>query len=445
MSGRRHRATPEVGAVDAMVVGGAPVTSRLPVVAVLALSLLAVACGGVSGDLREAVGLPSGPGRGSIVPSATRSEPSFGVDQIGASPRAAVPAALEISEIPDLPTTVRFEDPAFGVPLVHPGDIVPGGPPPDGIPAVDHPRFHRVDDVSFLGEKEPLFVLELGGQARAYPLQILVWHEIVNDTVAGVPVAVTYCPLCNSAFAYDRRYDGRVLDFGVSGALWKSSLVMYDRQTRSLWSHFTGQGLLGVLAGAQLPSFPVTLASWSEFKAAHPDGIVLSRDTGFDKDYGRNPYPGYDDVDNPPFLYDGLVDGRYAAKTRVVGITTADGPVAVTAERLQRDRVVDVPLASGHLVIWWQPGTGSALDAATVADGRDVGSTGVFVSAVDGRPLHLEAADGGFRDRESGSTWNVFGTALSGPLAGRSLAAVAHVDTFWFAWAAFQPTTTVIG
>ncbi|MPY91850.1 MAG: DUF3179 domain-containing protein [Acidimicrobiia bacterium] len=270
---------------------------------------------------------------------------AFAVEQVPPSPREAVVPALEISEIPDIPTTIRFEDPSFGPPAVASGDLRPGGPPPDGIPAIDEPRFHNVDDVDFLSDREPVFVLEIDGDARAYPLQILTWHEIVNDTVAGIPVAVTYCPLCNSAFAYDRRHDGRVLDFGVSGALWNSSLVMYDRQTSSLWGHFTGEGILGVLAGVRLDPFPVALASWAEFAAAHPDGLILSRETGFAKDYGRNPYPGYDDVGSPPFLYDGEVDGRYAAKTRVIGVQLEGAAFAVTADRLAADRVVFVEAA----------------------------------------------------------------------------------------------------
>jgi hypothetical protein len=266
----------------------------------------------------------------------------------------------------------------------------------------------------------------------------------VNDTIAGVPVAVTYCPLCNSAFAYDRRHEGRVLSFGVSGALYHSSLVMFDRQTFSLWSHFTGQGLLGVFASDELTSYPVTLASWDEFRRARPEGIVLSRETGFSKDYGVNPYPGYDDIANPPFLYDGEVDGRHAAKVRIVGLDLPGGPQAVTAERLQADRVVSLDDGETPIVVWWQPGTGSALDTATVADGRDVGTSGAFVADLDDRRLTFEPVDDGFRDAETASNWNVLGTAVAGSLSGRSLTKVPHVDTFWFAWAAFQPHTRVV-
>jgi hypothetical protein len=375
----------------------------------------------------------------------TEPSTSFAVPLIAPSPQEKVTHALLPSTMPDIDTEIRFEHPDFGPPQVRSGDLKRGGPAPDGIPSIDEPRFHRIGDVTFLRDEEPVFVLRFGGETRAYPLQILVWHEIVNDTVAGVPLAVTYCPLCNSAAAFDRRHQGRVLSFGVSGALWNNALVMFDRQTFSLWSHFNGEGLLGVLAGVRLTAYPVALASWAQFRRAHPDGIVLSRDTGYDKDYGRNPYPGYEDIAEPPFTFEGEVDGRYAAKTRLVGLDLPGGPQAVTLERLRRDRVVRLDDAGRALVAWWRPGTSSALDARAVADGRDVGTTGVFESVLDGRPLTFESSGEGFRDRETGSTWDVFGVAVGGELAGRRLTPVTHVDTFWFAWSVFQPRTVIAG
>src|SRR5262249_1671449 len=151
----------------------------------------------------------------------------------------------------------------------------------DGIPAIDQPRFLRAAQVSFLSANEPVLALQIGGDARAYPVQILIWHEIVNDTVDGVPVAVTYCPLCNSAIAYGRRAAGRVPSFGTSGMLYNSNLVMYDRQTQSLWVQFTGQAVAGVLTGHQLQPYPMQTVSWADWRAGHPDGWVLSRDTGY--------------------------------------------------------------------------------------------------------------------------------------------------------------------
>jgi hypothetical protein len=352
---------------------------------------------------------------------------------VESSPREDVPSALDAAEQDGLPE-----------PLVDAAEIISGGPPPDGIPPIDKPRFHRVGDVDFLKDTEPVLALQIGDDARAYPVQIMIWHEIVNDVVGGVPVTVTYCPLCNSAVAYDRRVGARVVDFGTSGRLYQSALVMYDRQTESLWSHFTGQAVAGVLTGTELRLLPMATVSWADWRRAHPDGYALSRDTGHDRAYGRNPYPGYDDVATSPFLFEGKVDGRLAAKTKVIGLRQGDASVAVVHDELTRRGVLDVDLAGRRLVVWAKPGTTSALDASAVAEGRDVGATGVFVSAASGQELHFESAGDAFRDRETDSTWDVLGRATAGPLAGGSLEPVEHVDTFWFAWATFRPDTTIV-
>ena len=355
------------------------------------------------------------------------------VHQVASSSREEGLSALE-----------DIDDPRLPRPLVDPGEIVPGGPPPDGIPPVDRPRFQPAGDVEWLDDDEPVLAFELEGEARAYPVQILTWHEIVNDTVAGVPVAITYCPLCNSAIAFDRRLDGRVLDFGTSGRLYRSALVIYDRQTESLWAHFTGQAVAGRLTGEELRSHPVATVAWSDFRKAHGDALVLSRDTGFDRDYGSNPYPGYDDVDTSPFLFEGEVDGRLAAKTRIVGVEVDGRSLAVSLEALRRRRTMTVDVGGRQLLVWWKPGTASALESSRVAEGRDVGATGVFDAALDGRPLSFAAVGEGFEDAETNSAWDVLGRATAGPLAGEALTAVPHVDTFWFAWAAYRPDTTIV-
>ena len=364
----------------------------------------------------------------------------------GGDPAAAVSlAALESSPREDVPSALdAAQQDGLPEPLVDPAEIISGGPPPDGIPPIDRPRFHRAGDVDFLKDTEPVLALQIGDDARAYPVQIMIWHEIVNDVVGEMPVTVTYCPLCNSAVAYDRRVGGRVVDFGTSGRLYRSALVMYDRQTESLWSHFTGQAVAGALTGTKLELIPMATVSWADWRHAHPDGHVLSRDTGFDRTYGTNPYPGYDDVSTSPFLFEGKVDGRLAAKTKVIGIRQGEASVAVLHDEITRRRVLDVDLAGRRLVAWAKPGTASALDAPAVADGRDVGATGVFVPAAAGRELRFDPAGDAFRDRETGSTWDVLGRATAGPLAGRSLEPVEHVDTFWFAWAAFRPDTTIV-
>jgi hypothetical protein len=357
-------------------------------------------------------------------------------------------AEIESSEGEDVPSGLVWAlgGPRAGLPdpAVPLAELRSGGPPPDGIPPIDDPQFLPARDVDFLADNEPVLAVDIDGEARAYPVQVLIWHEIVNDTVAGIPVAVTYCPLCNSAVAYDRRVGERVLTFGTSGMLWNLALVMYDRQTETLWSHFTGRGIVGVLTATELDTFPVATVPWRAWRDAHPDGLVLSRDTGHTRDYGRNPYPGYDDVTSQPFLFEGEVDGRYTAMTRVVGIVRGSDALAVPLTDLRDARVVAVEAAGEPLVVWWTPGTASALDAADVAAGDDVGASGAFESTVDGQTLTFRATGDGFTDDATGSTWDLFGNAVDGPLAGRRLQAVERVDTFWFAWSAFQPDTRVV-
>jgi hypothetical protein len=394
---------------------------------VAGLALLAAACGGggggAGGTEPGGAGAPSGVDRGTPAP----------VAQVAASPAEDVPSALDDAGHGDFPE-----------PLVDPDDLVAGGPPPDGIPSIDDPRFLRADEVGFLADTEPVLALEVGGEARAYPVQVMIWHEIVNDTVGGVPVAVTYCPLCNSAVAYDRRLGDRVLELGTSGMLYNSALVMYDRQTESLWGHFTGDAIIGHLAGERLDVFPMSTVSWADWRDAHPDGLVLSRETGFERDYGRNPYPGYDEVDSSPFLFDGEVDGRLAAMERVVGIARDGRAVAVRLDELADRGVMEVDLAGSRVVVWVRPGTVSALDATSVAEGREVGATGVFVPVAGDRELSFERDGDEIVDAETGTRWDVLGRAVDGPLAGTTLEPVAHVDTFWFAWAAFQPDTEIV-
>ncbi|MDX2379085.1 MAG: DUF3179 domain-containing protein [Acidimicrobiia bacterium] len=363
------------------------------------------------------------------------------VEQIESSEREDVPSGLDDYPIAvdELPELARLRS---------------GGPPPDGIPAVDSPVFYSAESVDYLGPNDPVVALEIDGDARAYPLEVMVWHEIVNDTVGGVPVAVAYCPLCNSVTVFDRRIEDRVLDFGTSGLLFNSSLVMFDRQTETLWSHFAGRPLYGELGEAELVDYPATIVGFETWRESNPDGLVLSPETGHDRPYGQNPYPGYDDVDREPFLFEGEVDGRYTAMTRVVGVSTGDaegsdgGAAAALAFPLLDLREAGVmtgDLDGEDVVAFWVPGSSSALDSAIVSEGVDVGATGVFVPAVDGRSLTFESTDGVISDVETGSTWDIFGMATSGELAGSSLEQLVHIDTFWFAWIAFHPDSEVGG
>jgi hypothetical protein len=291
-------------------------------------------------------------------------------------------------------------------------------------------------------------LVEVADDVRAYPLAIMTQHEIVNDVIAGEPIVVTYCPLCNSGLAFERTVDGEVLDFGTSGRLFQSNLVMYDRQTRSLWSQFTGQAVVAVdesgYVETVLERLPTAVVSWSDFRDAHPDGLVLSPSTNPGRNYGRNPYVDYDGSSNG-FLFRGPADDRLPANERVVGIGDDDEAVAVTLSALRNDRVVEVTFKDEALVVLWTPGQASALDTPEIDEGQDVGSTGVFIPEAGGEALTFEAAGDMFVDVQTGSRWNVLGQAVEGPLAGTELEPVARDDTFWFVWFAFRPHTTVAG
>ena len=249
------------------------------------------------------------------------------------------------------------------------GRVRSGGPPRDGIPSIDDPQFVPVAEETGLAGSEPVIGLSLDGEARAYPLRILTWHEIVNDVVGGRPGAVTYCPLCNSSLVFDRRVEGTTLEFGTTGKLKDSNLIMYDRRTDSWWQQFTGEAIAGEYAGERLELLPSRLQSWERFRAEHPDGLVLvPGDPGL-RDYGRNPYAGYDT--GRPFLYDGQLPPDIDPMERVVIVRRDNRPPLVTTMNLVRE--------AGKIVrdgyeIAWTPGQNSALDTASVSRGRDVGN-----------------------------------------------------------------------
>ena len=339
-------------------------------------------------------------------------------------------------------------DSGAGGARLDPGDIV-DVIPMDGIPAIDEPVFQNVSEVDWLADKEPVIAFELGGDARAYPLQVLTWHEIVNDEVGGTPVAVTFCPLCNTAVAFERpEIEGEVTTFGTSGKLIHSNLVMYDRATESLWPQVTGEALVGELEGAQLERLPARIVSWQDFRNAFRTGRVLSRDTGHDRRYGENPYPGYDDVDSAPFLFSGETDGRLAAVERVLGIDSHGEVVAFPYFRLEERAsggltAANETIGSKPVVVVWKAGTTSALDGADIAGSRDVGAAVAYSRRVGGMVLTFISQGGTLVDQETHTTWNLLGRAIEGRLEGRSLRPIEAVDSFWFDWAAFHPETKI--
>lgn len=289
--------------------------------------------------------------------------------------------------------------------LVPLSEFQAGGPGKDGIPALDRPRFAAASSVDWLAPREPVIELAIGRDVRAYPLQILIWHEIVNDRVGGVPVAVTFCPLCNTAIAFDRNVRGRTLSFGTTGNLRNSDLVMYDRQSESWWQQFGGHALVGHYAGTRLRQLPARIVAWSEFERLHLHGLVLTRQTGFSRPYGQNPYIGYDDASKPPFFPAARAgDHRLQPKERVVFLERDRDAAVVPFSLLQRKHVLRVTVGGHHLVVRWRGGVASALDSGSIPRGRGVGSASV---TENGKPVVFD-------------------------------------EPFWFAVAAFRPHVRII-
>ncbi|GAA6202271.1 DUF3179 domain-containing protein [Aquicoccus sp. SU-CL01552] len=244
-------------------------------------------------------------------------------------------------------------------------EIRSGGPPRDGIPALSDPAFWPVTSETRLAAREPVIALELDGSPpRAYPLRYLTWHEIVNDRIGGVPVAVTFCPLCNSAITFDRRTAQGTLVFGVSGKLRHSDMVMYDRQTESWWQQARGEAIVGALTGTRLETLPSWVESWAVFRARNPDGLVME-EPAFPRAYGRNPYQGYD-RSAWPFLYSGERPPHgIEPLARVVRVGDRAWPLA----RLRAAGEI----SEDGITLSWRAGLASALDSGQIAKGREVG------------------------------------------------------------------------
>ncbi len=428
-----------------------------PVMAIV-ISVAVVALIAGCGADSTADGTATGEAPGVQGPGGTRAAPTTQDPGATTSPTEGVtspaPAVLEplVEPDPDYEralerarfNTSYWRDTDFSRYTVPLNEFRSGGPPPDRIPPIDNPKFVTPNEANFhLDNEEPVMAFELDGEARAYPLQIMIFHEIVNDVVAGVPVVITYCPLCNSAIAFERTLEGVVLDFGTTGNLRNSDLVMYDRQTRSWWQQFTGEAVVGTLAGRQLRFLSAPIVSWQDFKNAYPDGMALSHDTGFRREYGTNPYPEYDIPNTDPFLFDGESDGRLRPKERVVAVTIDGAAMAFPFSTLEEERVISHRVGGMDIVVFFQDGTRSALDSDLFAFSKDVGATGVFDPALEGRAMTFSHEDGRIVDDQTGSTWNILGHAVEGELAGKMLTPIVHGNHFWFAWAAFNPGTAI--
>ena len=377
-------------------------------------------------------------------------------------------------------------------------EVIRGNPQPNGIPSIGHegdwldwtsptspPEFISQEEASlWLGEQEPVISIMLNGEAKAYPLQILTYHEIVNDSIGGIPIAITFCPLCNSAIAFDRRIllteehrtlqlqnndqlifsdlDDTLIEayafqnshlpqfvtalevtFGTSGLLYNSNLLMFDSKSSTLWSQIMGRANIGILTDARLLKYPAQIISFDEFQTSYPNALVLSRETGFNRPYGNNPYPGYDHISSPAFLFRGPTDNRLLAKERVVSIGLKEDSVAFPWNLLREVHVVNHYVADTRITVFWKDGTTSALDTTKIGNGKPIGAVGVYNRNVDETVLTFRWDGANFRDIETNSKWALTGQAIEGTLQGRQLEPISHDNTLWFAWAAFKPETRI--
>lgn len=317
----------------------------------------------------------------------------------------------------------------------------------DGIPAVTNPQMESIEEAAtWLQDRSPVIAVEINGEAHAYPLAILMWHEIANDEIGGVPVAVTFCPLCNSSIVFDRRVGDEVLEFGVSGFLRNSDLVMFDRQTESWWQQFTGEGLVGDYAGTLLDVIPSIVVDFKSFAERYPDGLVMSRETGYRRQYGRNPYEFYDTGGPYRQFFSDDIDDRVAATERVLAGVIGGQPIAYPFNLLAQEAVINDTVGDIPVVAFWQPGKASALNAGEIDAAVDVGTAALYSRVVDEQTLTFYLDDEGIiRDEETDSAWDIFGEAIDGELAGTQLEQLIAAPHFWFAWQAFRPDTLVFG
>jgi hypothetical protein len=306
--------------------------------------------------------------------------------------------------------------------------IVSGGPPPDGIPSIDNPKFVSVQEADkFLQGSDLVLGLNINGDIRAYPLQILVWHEIVNDKVGRVPVAITYCPLCftNQVFNSTLR-DKTVVKFGTSGKLYNSNLVMYDRTSKSLWSQALAEGIVGKYAGMRLDRIPFDVANWKDWNHLYPNSKVLSKDTGFSRPYGADPYDGYYTSNEVLFPVSNR-DDRLGLKEIVVGLENGSQYQAYKLQQIESGKVINVEFNGKSIaLISLHPSMVRAYDRV-----------------VDAKKLDFEyiSSRNKILDKQTGSEWNFEGLAINGQMKGKHLTRLPFDEGFWFEWVAFHPNT----
>jgi hypothetical protein len=353
------------------------------------------------------------------------------VAAIAILPGDSTPQATIVSEIPNtdsessLSTLTIME--TNGMKHIIPLDkIRSGGPPKDGIPSIDDPKFAEVQGSAFVSDSDVVIGLEINGDARAYPLFILVWHEIVNDKVGDVPVAVTYCPLCYTNQVFERIINGQEVEFGTSGKLYNSNLVMYDRWTESYWSQGLGIAVTGELSGMQLKTIPFDVITWGDWKKLHPDTLVLTTDTGHIRSYATDPYGDYYTDPRIIFPVDNS-DDRMHPKEIILGFHKDGIYKAYKQNDVEIHKVINDDIGE----------TSVMLVSQFLQNSR------AFDRTVNGKVLEFEFTDEKIIDTKTKSVWNYDGVAISGSMEGNKLTRMSIAPGFWFEWIAFHPDTEV--
>lgn len=274
-----------------------------------------------------------------------------------------------------------FTDNDFGFDKNTPGyanfaKLAQGCPRKDCIPSIDDPIFESVDAADeWLEEPDTVFVLKTGGEVRAYPQKILNWHEIVNDEIGGNPVAVTFCPLCGSGLAFDRSFEGEILEFGVSGKLHNNDLVMYDRNTNTLWQQITGEALVGKHFGKVLKQISMGTQTWESFKKDNPNAVVLSRETGYSRNYNQYPYGSYETDKSVNFPIEGGVDMTLHPKEVVFGIVVGQEAKAYRQKTLESEKNITDTVGGVSVNISYNNGNVSVRSTKT---GDEISVTRLF-------------------------------------------------------------------
>ena len=318
--------------------------------------------------------------------------------------------------------------------------LVAGGRGP--ISVITEPRYETIEQADgWVSGNEPVLAAFAGGQARAYPLRLLIWHEAVNDWLGGSPLLVTYCPRCNSAAVFERSAGTLTPKFGAASVLRSENRILFDEGTESWWQQASGESIAGEFAGLRLRPAESALISWDDFKHTYPEGTILSQSSGFDLDYEFNPYFNVDFSQPPPST--GETDPRLPPRARVLGLLSDSGALAFPFSAFDLSPAANVTVGGTPVAVFWQRGTSSPLSSANVAQGRDVGAAVAFDARLEERRLTFRAERGAFLDEQTGSTWSITGEALNGPLAGSRLNVFPHVNSFWSCWSAFRPGTTV--